>query len=291
MKLSVVIPVYRVEDTLDRCVASVTAQNVAEMEVILVDDGSPDKCPEMCDEWARRDKRIRVIHKENGGLSDARNAGIDVATGDCITFVDSDDWLELDTYPALLPRMKDCEILEYSVAGRLTLKDREYDDAERYWLEGQAYTHTYAWNKLYRRELFDNVRYPKGRVFEDVCTLPKLLRQARRVVTTACGYYHYSRNPQGISAKADGRQLNMLLEGHLNSGMPMDDQYYMHLVNIQMDVWEATGEPLKLSYRKVNTKSFKGRMKTKAIFYNILGIKTLCRISKYIHQFRKPTPW
>ena len=81
MKLSVIIPVYRVEATLDRCVESVLSQKVDDMEVILVDDGSPDRCPQMCDEWARRDPRIRVVHKENGGLSDARNAGLDMATG------------------------------------------------------------------------------------------------------------------------------------------------------------------------------------------------------------------
>ena len=81
MKLSIVIPVYRVEGTLDRCVESVLIQDVDDMEVILVDDGSPDSCPQMCDQWAVRDNRIQVIHKENGGLSDARNAGIDIAQG------------------------------------------------------------------------------------------------------------------------------------------------------------------------------------------------------------------
>ena len=87
MKLTIIIPVYRVEATLDRCVESVLMQNVNDMEVILVDDGSPDLCPQMCDDWAKKDKRIRVIHKENGGLSDARNAALDIATGDYITFV------------------------------------------------------------------------------------------------------------------------------------------------------------------------------------------------------------
>ena len=105
MKLSVVIPVYRVESTLDRCVESVLRQHVDDMEVILVDDGSPDRCPQLCDEWARRDSRIRVVHKPNGGLSDARNAGIDIATGDYIAFVDSDDWIADDTYAPLLERM------------------------------------------------------------------------------------------------------------------------------------------------------------------------------------------
>jgi glycosyltransferase involved in cell wall biosynthesis len=94
MKLSIIIPVYRVEDTLNRCVESVLNQNLDDFEVILVDDGSPDKCPQMCDDWAKKDAHIQVIHKPNGGLSDARNAGIDIAQGDYLTFVDSDDYVE-----------------------------------------------------------------------------------------------------------------------------------------------------------------------------------------------------
>lgn len=96
VKLSVIIPVYRTERTLERCVKSILEQSYHDLEVILVDDGSPDNCPQLCDEWALKDSRIRVIHKPNGGLSDARNAGIDAATGDCLTFVDADDFLDLE---------------------------------------------------------------------------------------------------------------------------------------------------------------------------------------------------
>ena len=98
------------------------------MEIILVDDGSPDSCPQLCDEWAQRDQRIRVIHKANGGLSDARNAGINIATGEYITFVDSDDYLAPDTYAPLLERMGDNDILEYAIDERLTLNDNTYED-------------------------------------------------------------------------------------------------------------------------------------------------------------------
>lgn len=118
MKLTVIIPVYCVEATLDRCVESVLRQDVPDMEVILVDSGSPDRCPQACDDWKARDSRISVIHKENGGLSDARNAALDVAKGDYITFVDSDDWISPDTYKPLLERMGDSDLLEYSIAGR-----------------------------------------------------------------------------------------------------------------------------------------------------------------------------
>ena len=289
VKLSVIIPVYRVEATLDRCVGSVLRQQVAEMEVVLVDDGSPDRCPQLCDEWQQKDARIRVIHKENGGLSDARNAGLDIATGDFITFVDSDDFIDDDTYAPLLDMIEDTDILEYSINDRLSLADRSYDDINAYWLESQAYAHTYACNKLYRRELFNGIRFPKGKVFEDAYTFPLLLKTAHTVRTTSRKGYHYCDNPQGITAQADGHQLAMLLEAHLGNRMPVNDDYYMRLLNIQIDVWEQTGLPVSLPPSKVDTSLFKGSKKLKAITLNILGINNICRISKYIHLLRKPS--
>ena len=96
-KVSIVVPMYGVEPFLNKCVDSLLAQSLHDIEIILVDDGSPDRCGEMCDEYAKRDKRVVVIHKSNGGLSDARNKGLDVAKGDYVMFVDSDDWIELET--------------------------------------------------------------------------------------------------------------------------------------------------------------------------------------------------
>lgn len=289
MKLSVVIPVYGVEDTLDRCVESVLRQQVDNMEVILVDDGSPDKCPEKCDSWALRDERIKVIHQQNGGLSDARNKGIEAADGTIITFVDSDDWLAPGTYRPLLETMRQSDILEYSMAEGLALQDRHYDDTAEYWLSGQAYRHTYACNKLFRRSLFDSVRFPVGRVFEDAYTLPQLLRQARKVTTMSHGSYHYSWNPNGITAKADGQALAQLLDAHLHSGMPIDDTYYMYLANIQIDVWEQAAHSIKLPSRHIDISQLNHKQKIKAIAINTLGLSNLCKISKFIHHFRNPS--
>ena len=100
--ISVIIPIYKVEDFLDECIASVVGQSYKNLEIILVDDGSPDNCPVICDEWALKDLRIKVIHKLNGGLSDARNVGIAVASGDYISFVDSDDWIDPKMYEHLI---------------------------------------------------------------------------------------------------------------------------------------------------------------------------------------------
>lgn len=116
-KISVIIPVYGVEKSLDRCVESVVKQSYTDLEIILVDDGSPDNCPKMCDEWASHDARIRTVHRENGGLSCARNTGLSVATGDYVTFVDSDDWIALDTieYCIKLLMMNDADLVQYQI--------------------------------------------------------------------------------------------------------------------------------------------------------------------------------
>ena len=116
-KISVIVPVYKVEKFLDRCVESIVGQTYENLEIILVDDGSPDNCPSMCDKWAEKDSRIKVIHKENGGVSSARNAALDAATGDFIGFVDSDDWIEPDMYESLMMRIdetgKDIAVCSY----------------------------------------------------------------------------------------------------------------------------------------------------------------------------------
>lgn len=297
VKLSVIIPVYRTERTLERCVKSILEQSYHDLEVILVDDGSPDNCPQLCDEWAQRDSRIRVIHKPNGGLSDARNAGIDAATGDCLTFVDADDFLAPDTYAQVMPKAAGSDIVEFPIYWHYTGDDErlmrfqpaDYDDMGRYWLEGEAYTHTYACNKVFRRVLFNDVRFPKGRVFEDAATLPLLLEHARRVSTVDAGLYYYVANPAGITAQATGQELTMLLEHHL-AVIPRwcDARYYLHVLNIQMDVCELTNADPRLPAYGVSPLarrlSFKQRIK--ATILNLLGIKRICKLSKLLHLLK-----
>ena len=296
-KLSIIIPVYKVKDTLDRCVDSIMKQDYTPMEVILVDDGSPDEWPRICDKWAAGDSRIKVIHKSNGGLSDARNAGIDNARGEYITFVDSDDYLDEGTLSILMRTMESCpetDLLEYPVyrfygSPRQSIfmpERRTYHSTDEYWLYGEAYSHSYAWNKIYRRTVFNGVRFPKGKVFEDVYTLPEILQNVNVAVTVECGMYFYCHNQNGITNKAGGKELQMLLEAHMNVidrfvGKPHFDKYYMHVVNIQLSLCEITGcEP---ALKRIRIKSFKGmpaNTRVKAAAINILGIKTLCRLFK-----------
>lgn len=295
MKLTIVIPVYRTEATLDRCIGSVVGQTFADFEVILVDDGSPDGCPQRCDEWARQDNRISVIHKQNGGLSDARNAALDVARGGYVTFVDSDDWLDADTYSRVMPLAETCDMVEFPIfchhgsSRQQLLKpgERRYDDMGDYWLRGRAYEHSYACNKIYRRELFDGVRFPVGRVFEDMATLPLLLRRASSVTTTNGGCYYYEDNAQGITRNANGHELDMLLQAHLTTMRQWtDDRYYMHVLNIQLDVARLTAQPPRLPSRRVNpfATGLDLRLRIKALLLDLTGIKTLCCINRITNK-------
>lgn len=295
MFLSIIVPVYHVEATLSRCVESILSacDGGLATEVILVDDGSDDGCPAMCDEWAMRDGRIRVVHKANGGLSDARNAGMAISKGDYITFVDSDDYVDAGTYVALchiLTEHPEYDILEYPVMkdGRLLQwGERVFTNPTDYWLQGEAYLHSYAWNKLFRKALFDSVAFPVGVVFEDVHTLPRLLALKPVVGTTTTGCYHYIANPDGITGRATMRERAQLLSAHVRTleqlaaigsrvtSAEAFHRYYLHVVNIQLTV----PNEVKIKTMRVPWKAYGSlRMTLKALALNLFGIKNLCKI-------------
>ncbi len=179
-QISVIVPIYKVEAYLDKCVRSIVDQTYRELEIILVDDGSPDNCPAMCEAWATKDSRIKVIHKENGGLSDARNAGLAIATGSLVSFIDSDDWLEpeflqtlYDAMAAQNAQIAECAIHLVDEAGNILRsrgpeKDELIDkiDALRRLVMEDGVFQT-VWNKLYRREVIDGILFEKGKYNED----------------------------------------------------------------------------------------------------------------------------
>lgn len=301
--LTVIIPVFRVEKTLDRCLRSVVNQHT-DMEIILVDDGSPDRCPILCDEWARRDPRVRTIHQDNRGLSAARNTGLNAAKGDYVTFIDSDDFLASGTYDALMETMNrhpDFDILEFPVdrffgsskQEEIIFTNHSYTDMEDYWLNGLAYDHAYAWNKIYRRSLFDDIRFPEGRVFEDVQTLPRLLRRCSVVATTSKGCYYYFFNEDGITQKATAAQQHQLLEAHLpivkdflrdGDAERLDasdafSRYYLHVLNIQITACRLSHERPQLPfYRAHYLPGLPPMMRMKVFLLHHLGIRGLCRV-------------
>lgn len=327
MRLSIIIPIYRTQATLQRCMESILRQSFTDYEVILVDDGSPDLCPQLCDEYANQDCRIKVIHKQNGGLSDARNAGIDIAQGEYVTFVDSDDAIAPDTLQLLMEELvpSNIDILEYPVLERvehptrehlLTFEPKVYSDALEYWLDTKAYTHTYAWNKIYKRKLFHAIKFPKGKNFEDAHTAPYLMGLIPsgteifhpKIKVTNVGQYLYYWNNKGITASAKYEDyLNLYvsqtlalkyvykrIKGKENEWMPKYhaalEDFMTKILNVLLDLYELSGRyephpPLvcKIAWMRRYT-SIKSE---KLNLLSLVGYKRLCRINKLIHKIYK----
>ena len=213
VEISIIVPIYKVENHLDTCINSILNQTFSNFELILVDDGSPDNCGKICDEYEKKDNRIKVIHKENGGLSDARNAGLDIAKGKYIAFVDSDDIIHPRMYEILFQciNKSDSDIVQCKFKKFKNL-DEVKDELDNYNETFEEYDNKTAiidmidnnkinvnsWNKLYKRELFKNLRFPKGKIHEDEFLTYKLLYNSRKITYVDEELYYYYQNDNGI---------------------------------------------------------------------------------------------
>ncbi len=215
-KISVIVPVYNVEKYLRNCVESILKQTFHNLEIILVDDGSPDGCPAICEEYALKDDRVKVIHKENGGLSDARNAGIDAATGELIMFVDSDDRISEDMveklWHALTAAGADLAVCNVECVAEDTAMLLENDapikdevlpagTVIRSCLFKRSWVWVVVWNKLYRRKLFDEVRFPKGKIHEDEFIFHHIFLQCGPVACVSDSLYFYTQRGGSITSE------------------------------------------------------------------------------------------
>lgn len=215
MLISVIVPVYKVEEYIYRCVYSILAQSFKDFELILVDDSSPDNCGKICDEYAQKDKRITVIHKENGGLSDARNTGIDWAlknsNSNWITFIDSDDWIHVDYLKLLYNAVKENNV-DISVCGYVSTtgeddlhtKNSEINTLlctpEDFFINNSINA-VVTWGKLYKKSLWNDIRYPYGKIHEDEFTTHKLLFKCSQIAFVDAVLYYYYTNFNGIMGK------------------------------------------------------------------------------------------
>lgn len=215
--VSIIVPVYKAEPYLARCVESLRRQTLSDIEIILVNDGSPDRCPQMCDEFAKADPRIRVVHKENGGVSAARNAGLDVAAGEYIAFVDSDDWIDTSMYATMMAHAReyDCDVVlcdclkEFPDRTELYSHDIRGGYYHREQLEREYFPHLLMmekleypatisnWLLLFKRKLADGLRYLSGvRYSEDLLFGAALMYRAQSFYyMKGQAYYHYVMNP------------------------------------------------------------------------------------------------
>lgn len=212
--ISVIVPVYNVEAYLSYCLDSILKQTYTNLEIIVVNDGSPDNCSTICERYAKMDVRIKVLHKQNGGLSDARNVGIDCARGDYISFVDSDDYVAEDFIATLYNNMKshnaDISICNYvETKSSVWYGGEEYNEVSGFGnieaLEklyfGSAQERkamVVAWNKLYKRDIFQQLRYPVGKRNEDEFIIQDILYKAKKIVYTSAELYYYLQREHSI---------------------------------------------------------------------------------------------
>lgn len=245
--ISIIVPVYNVEQYLSRCIDSIIDQTYTNLEIILVDDGSPDRCGEMCEEYAARDKRIKVIHKENGGLSEARNAGIDASSGKYLMFVDSDDYIAPDMvkklYDALVAADADMSICNFkyiwenadeedkSFNQNLPIKDEITSSGEvlsHSLFEPKSWFWIVSWNKLYKYELFDNIRFPKGKIHEDEFIAHRIFYKCKRIAGVSGQLYFYWQRKGSIMSERNKDFTAYLnkIEAHMDRALFLYEKGY-----------------------------------------------------------------
>lgn len=227
-KVSVIVPVYKVEKYLSRCVDSILNQSFTDFELILVDDGSPDNCPQICDEYAKKDNRIIVIHKKNGGLSDARNKGIDYAfensSSEWLTFIDSDDWVHKDYLKFLYDaNMKNKTKISYCKFLSVTKTESFFNEInnnsvklyepEECYCKNNKYI-TQACCSLYKKELFSEIRFPYGKYCEDVYITHELLFKTDKVSVLPYNLYYYFQNNESIMHNVSEKRLVDEIKGN-----------------------------------------------------------------------------
>ncbi|WP_047983979.1 glycosyltransferase family 2 protein [Ornithinibacillus californiensis] len=226
IKVSIVVPIYKVEKYIHRCMESILNQTYTNLEIILVDDGSPDNCGAIADEYGKKDYRVRVFHKENGGLSDARNYGMQYVTGEYTMFVDSDDWLQ----PNMIEEMMkyslkyQADIVQsafyYAYEDRLYFDSRYYDevaepivmdrDKVMYELVVNERVKNFAWGKLYRTELIRDIPFKKGVLFEDVFWAHQVMHLVNKFVLIPQPFYFYLQREDSIVATYSPRNLDFI---------------------------------------------------------------------------------
>lgn len=237
-KISIIVPIYNVERYLSRCVHSIINQTYKNLEIILVDDGSPDNCPQLCDEYAKKDDRIKVIHKKNGGLSDARNAGMTVASGEFISFIDSDDYVSLDFIETLYntiisedSEIAECDVIKFyddssfdDYADDLKITNYNTIDGLSALISENPF-HQHVWNKLYKSKLLVGIPYTVGKLNEDEFWTYQVFGRAKKITKiNKTMYYYFQRQSSIMGNQYNLRRLDAL-EGKYNRQLYVEKNF------------------------------------------------------------------
>lgn len=318
--ISIIVPVYNVEKYLPKCVDSILGQTYTNLEIILVDDGSPDNCGKICDEYAKKDKRIKVIHKKNGGLSDARNVAIDVAKGEYITFVDSDDYVTSD-YVETLYRLVEKHQCKAGVAWLRTFQEGcdadtnqpSYQEKVFERIEGiekmfyQELFDTAAWCKIYHRSLFETgIRYPFGLLYEDLPTTYLLFLQADKIAFCNRVIYNYLLRANSIEGqpfkvnKLDSAlKILDMIQSYANELNPIEQavrcrllSFCLHILLEMPEKYPDKRKQVLIDYVKRNRWKVirNGRARKKArvgAFISYLGLNTTRKILNMVKERNK----
>lgn len=305
-KISVIVPIYKVEDFLNQSIESIRMQSYTNLEIILVDDGSPDSCPSICDDFAKKDPRIQVIHIENGGLSHARNIGLSRATGEYVAFVDSDDWIAPGFIQSMLEACKQeqcemaiCDYRKVDQEGN-PIDHKNHENHKQYHKQNYNQNHTQkhnqiyednelllsmyedfhekstcfvvTWNKLYHRNLWNEIEFPKGRIHEDEATTYLLLDKAKKAVFVEEALYFYRQSPGSIMQKAfDHRRLDWIkaLEERIIYFIKKDNK---QLVTASMKAYADASITFYFRFKKEVPNSKTKRKQLKRNVHNIVRV-------------------
>lgn len=224
VKISIIVPVFNVAPYIEKCIESIRNQTLSEIEIILVDDGSTDQSGTICDEFGKKDSRILVLHKENGGLSSARNIGIAAATGKYIGFVDGDDWIATEMYQELYELAEtengqivtcryreiydDCDAISATVSGKYVVYN-EQETLEKFFLKHISES---VCDKIFERSLFTTVRFSEGEINEDTCVVVKLLMQSRKTVQLEREFYFYRKRKGSITRSGYSESFQIVVK-------------------------------------------------------------------------------
>ena len=303
--VSVIVPIYNVELYLSKCINSIINQTYSNLEIILVDDGSTDNCGIICDKYAKEDNRIVVIHKSNGGLSSARNAGLDASNGELIGFVDADDYLELNMYEKLIENMNqynsDIAICDYYFVrnNKININSKFENNMfvsvgkEKFNNVQNEYSRITepSWNKLYKSILFENIRYPKGKIFEDSYILCDILDKAKNVSYLLEPLYYYVYRKNSIIHSFSVRHFNSVDSINKRIKFFNDKRYY----DLAKEEKNRKMNCLIINLSKMKRYGIKDKKIEKKYYQELVNTnkevkwKGTTKYNKFYKVFRKPS--